>query len=115
MAYNINDEAFRLLVESVVDYAIFMLDPKGRVTSWNPGAERIKGYRDEEIRGRHYSCFYPEEARRAGTPAHLLEVAASQGPFVMRTSVAFREMSSGTRRADVRAQVLPALNSPTGG
>ena len=70
---------FRLLVDSAIDYAIFMLDTEGRVVTWNAGAERIKGYRAEEIRGRHYSCFYPEEARRAGTPAHLLEVAASQG------------------------------------
>src|SRR5437016_7386628 len=70
---------FRLLVDSVIDYAIFMLDTEGRVVTWNPGAERIKGYRAQEIRGRHYSCFYPEEARRAGTPAHLLQVAASQG------------------------------------
>src|SRR5207245_2147581 len=46
---------------------------------WNPGAERIKGYRAQEIRGRHYSCFYPEEALRAGTPAHLLQVAAAEG------------------------------------
>jgi PAS domain S-box-containing protein len=49
------------------------------VVTWNAGAERIKGYRAEEIRGRHYSCFYPEEALRAGTPAHLLKVAAAEG------------------------------------
>ena len=70
---------FRLLVDSVIDYAIFMLDTEGRVVTWNPGAERIKGYRAQEIRGRHYSCFYPEEALRAGTPAHLLQVAAAEG------------------------------------
>ena len=70
---------FRLLVDSVIDYAIFMLDTEGRVVTWNAGAERIKGYRAEEIRGRHYSCFYPEEALRAGTPAHLLQVAAAEG------------------------------------
>jgi len=70
---------FRLLVDSVIDYAIFMLDTEGRVVTWNAGAERIKGYRAEEIRGRHYSCFYPEEALRAGTPAHLLKVAAAEG------------------------------------
>jgi PAS domain S-box-containing protein len=70
---------FRLLVDSVLDYAIFMLDTEGHVVTWNPGAERIKGYRPEEITGRHYSCFYPEEARRAGTPARLLQVAAAEG------------------------------------
>jgi PAS domain S-box-containing protein len=70
---------FRLLVDGVLDYAIFMLDTEGRVVTWNAGAERIKGYRAEEIRGRHYSCFYPEEALRAGRPAHLLQVAAAEG------------------------------------
>src|SRR5262249_18375227 len=57
-----DDEAhFRLLVESVRDYAIFELDPKGFVTTWNAGAERIKGYKASEIIGRHFSCFYPKE------------------------------------------------------
>ena len=70
---------FRLLVDSVIDYAIFMLDTEGRVVTWNAGAERIKGYRADEIRGRHFSCFYPEEALQAGTPAHQLRVAAAKG------------------------------------
>jgi PAS domain S-box-containing protein len=73
------DERFRLLVESVRDYAIFMLDPQGRVLTWNAGAERIKGYRAEEIIGRHFSTFYPPEA--GDFPAHELKVAAAEGRF----------------------------------
>ncbi|HEY9396338.1 MAG TPA: PAS domain S-box protein, partial [Burkholderiales bacterium] len=63
------DEPFRLLVESVVDYAIFMLDPQGNVQTWNRGAERIKGYTASEIVGKHFSCFYPPEAIAIGWPA----------------------------------------------
>ncbi len=81
MAYNINDEAFRLLVESVVDYAIFMLDPKGRVTSWNPGAERIKQYSADEIVGKHFSAFYTDEDRKAALPKRVLETARKEGKF----------------------------------
>ena len=81
MAQDINDEAFRLLVQSVVDYAIFMLDPKGRVTSWNPGAERIKGYSADEIIGKHFSAFYTAEDRRSGLPKRVLETARSEGKF----------------------------------
>ena len=59
-----SDEQFRLLVKSVQDYAIFMLELEGHVASWNPGAERIKGYRAEEILGRHFSIFYPPQRYR---------------------------------------------------
>ena len=58
-----------LLVQNVTDYAIYMLDPTGIVTSWNAGAERFKGYRAEEIIGRHFSSFYTEEDRASGIPA----------------------------------------------
>src|SRR5690349_2366100 len=75
------DAAFRLLVESVVDYAIYMLDAGGNVASWNAGAERIKGYRASEIIGQHFSRFYAEEEVRTGKPAHQLEVAAEKGRF----------------------------------
>jgi PAS domain S-box-containing protein len=81
VAYDLNDEAFRLLVQSVVDYAIFMLDPKGRVTSWNPGAERIKGYSADEIVGKHFSTFYTEEDRKGGLPKRVLETARKEGKF----------------------------------
>ena len=76
-----SEQRFRLLVESVVDYAIFMLDAEGFVTSWNSGAERIKGYRADEIIGRHFSCFYTEEDRRNGLPTQVLARAAGTGKF----------------------------------
>jgi PAS domain S-box-containing protein len=76
------DQLFRRLVEGVTDYAIFMLDPDGRVASWNPGAERIKGYRREEILGQHFSRFYTEEDRAAGVPARALSTAAETGRYV---------------------------------
>ncbi|QFU88896.1 PAS domain S-box protein [Amycolatopsis sp. YIM 10] len=74
-------ESFRLFVQSVQDYAIFMLDPQGNVATWNAGAERIKGYRANEIIGKHFSVFYPPEDLRADKPAHELEVAAEVGRF----------------------------------
>jgi PAS domain S-box-containing protein len=71
----------RLLVESVRDYAIFALDPGGHILSWNEGAQRLKGYRAEEIIGRHFSTFYPAEDIAAGKPAWELEVATSTGRY----------------------------------
>src|SRR5476649_2156159 len=65
--------AHDLLIQGAVDYAIYMLDPQGYVMSWNPGAERIKGYAVEEIIGRHFSCFYTDEDRAAGVPAEALK------------------------------------------
>jgi PAS domain S-box-containing protein len=69
----------KLLVESVTDYAIFVLDATGIVRSWNPGAERLKGYRESEIVGRHFSTFYTAEDLEIGKPAHELDVAARVG------------------------------------
>ncbi|MCK9687875.1 PAS domain-containing hybrid sensor histidine kinase/response regulator [Scleromatobacter humisilvae] len=76
-----SEERFRLLVESVRDYAIFMLDKQGHVLTWNAGAERFKGYRADEIIGSHFSRFYPPEALARGLPAEELEVAAREGSF----------------------------------
>ena len=76
-----SDEQFRALVESIVDYAIFMLDAEGRVTSWNTGAERLKGYREDEIVGQHFSRFYPLDAIEQGIPQQELETAAAKGRF----------------------------------
>ena len=76
------DEVFRLLVESVKDYAIFLLDPEGRVATWNEGAERIKGYKADEVIGEHFSIFYPLEARDSKWPDRELEIAAREGRFV---------------------------------
>jgi len=76
-----SDERFRLLVESVRDYAIFLLDPQGVITSWNLGAERLKGYRAEEIIGRHFSIFYPPEKVAEGHPPWELKQALKDGRY----------------------------------
>ncbi|HET9451235.1 MAG TPA: PAS domain-containing sensor histidine kinase, partial [Aggregicoccus sp.] len=76
-----SEERFRLIVECVQDYAIFMLDPQGHIATWNRGAQRIKGYRAEEIIGSHFSRFYPEEEVRAGKPDMELVVATRDGRF----------------------------------
>jgi PAS domain S-box-containing protein len=76
-----SEERFRLLVEGVKDYAIFMLDPEGRVTSWNSGAQRIQGYKAQEIIGRHFSAFYPQEAIDKKWPEQELAMAREHGRF----------------------------------
>src|SRR5438094_589860 len=73
--------SFRLLVESVKDYAIFMLDPEGRVVTWNRGAEAIKGYSPQEIIGKHFSRFYPPEDVQARKPERELETATTAGQY----------------------------------
>ncbi|MBB3003114.1 MULTISPECIES: PAS domain-containing hybrid sensor histidine kinase/response regulator [Paraburkholderia] len=78
-ALRLSEERFRLLVESVSDYAIFMLDPQGRVVSWNSGATNLKGYRPAEIVGQHFSVFYPPEEAAAGAPERELRRAAEMG------------------------------------
>ncbi|HEX6911462.1 MAG TPA: PAS domain S-box protein, partial [Longimicrobium sp.] len=72
---------YRLLVESVRDYAIFALDAGGHIRTWNPGAERFNGYTHDEIVGKHFSIFYPPEDQAAGKPAWELEVAAGVGQY----------------------------------
>ena len=79
-----SEERFRLLVEGVTDYAIFMLDPGGRVVTWNRGAERIKGYRSDDILGRHFSAFYTEADIERGHPAAELRIAAAEGSYEER-------------------------------
>ncbi|MEJ0058505.1 MAG: ATP-binding protein [Terricaulis sp.] len=76
-------EQFRLLVQGVVDYAIYMLDPNGQVITWNAGAERSKGYSDKEILGQHFSVFYTPEARVAGEPQRALQQARDTGRIEM--------------------------------
>jgi PAS domain S-box-containing protein len=76
-----SEERFRLLVDGVQDYAIYMLDPAGLVTTWNAGAERIKGYSAREIIGKHFSCFYRPQDVRAGRPNRALEIAAREGQY----------------------------------
>ncbi len=76
-----SEERFRLLVDAVVDYAIYMLDLDGNVASWNSGAQRIKGYGAEEIIGQHFSKFYTPEDLEIGLPARGLKTAAEEGRF----------------------------------
>jgi len=89
-----SERQFRLLVEGVTDYAIFMLDATGHVANWNPGAQRIKGYRPEEIIGEHFSKFYPEEERTAGAPEESLEIARREGRWEKE---GWRVRKDGTR------------------
>jgi PAS domain S-box-containing protein len=76
-----SEERFRLMVEGVRDYAIFMLDPNGHIESWNEGARRIKGYSQEEILGQHFSIFYPPEDVERGKPEHELREAEAKGVY----------------------------------
>ena len=75
------DKRFRLLIDAVIDYAIYMIDPDGIITSWNAGAKRFKGYEEAEILGQHFSRFYTEEDRRAGLPQRALDTAIHEGRF----------------------------------
>src|SRR5688500_3811604 len=74
-------DQFRLLVDSVTDYAIYMLDPSGRILTWNAGAERLKGYRAEEILGQHFRRFYTEDDVRRRHPEEEVEIAAREGRY----------------------------------
>src|SRR5947209_4524213 len=76
-----SERSFRLLVENVVDYALYMLDPTGIITSWNVGGQRIKGYAPDEIVGQHFSRFYTETDRANGKPARALGIARDQGRY----------------------------------
>ncbi|MBZ9719643.1 PAS domain S-box protein [Mesorhizobium sp. AD1-1] len=89
-----DEDRYRVLVEAVTDYAIYMLDRSGTVTSWNAGAERFKGYSASEIIGQHFSCFYTEEDRETGLPSRALETAVRKGKF---ESEGWRVRRDGTR------------------
>ena len=104
-----SEERFRLLVDAVQDYAIFMLEPSGVVASWNAGAQRIKQYRPQEIIGRHFSVFYTPDKVAEGWPEHELEVAAATGRF---EDEGWRVRKDGTRFwANV---VINAVRGPGG-
>jgi PAS domain S-box-containing protein len=99
-----SEERFRLLVEGVRDYAIFMLSPDGRIVSWNEGAERIQGYKESEVIGEHISVFYAEENVERGLPGEELRVAAIEGRF---EEEGLRVRKDGTSyRADVAIMAL---------
>ena len=88
------DLRYRLLIEGVTDYAIFSLDPHGNITSWNSGAQRIKGFTADEIVGQHFSRFYTEEDRRAALPQYVLRTAEQTGHF---TGEGWRVRKDGSR------------------
>ena len=109
LALRESEQRYTLLVDGVTDYAIYMIDPNGVVTNWNRGAQRIKGYRTEEIVGRHFSCFYTEEDRAANLPQQSLEIAARDGHYETQ---AWRVRKDGSRFfADV---VVDALRDDSG-
>ena len=104
-----SEERFRLLVEGVTDYAIYMLDPEGVVINWNTGAQRIKGYTADEIVGRHFSRFYGEEDRARGVPARGLATAEREGRF---EAEGWRVRKDGSKFwANV---VIDAIRNPAG-
>ncbi|MDE2488971.1 MAG: PAS domain S-box protein [Alphaproteobacteria bacterium] len=89
-----SEQRFRLLVEGVIDYAIYMLDVNGSITNWNRGAERIKGYKSDEVLGRHFSIFYTPEDRQAGLPARAMATALATGRY---ETEGWRVRKDGTR------------------
>ena len=106
-----SEERFRLLVEGAKDYAIFLLDPQGHVASWNPGAERIKEYKAEEIIGQHFSRFYPQEAIDRGWPAHELKVAAPRAASRTKAGGSARTArSSGRTSSSRRCGTTPGIS-----
>lgn len=104
-----SEQQFRLLVQGVTDYAIYMLSPEGRVTSWNPGAQRIKGYKPDEVIGKHFSMFYTPEDREIGEPQRALETAVREGRFENKS---WRLRKDGTRF--LAHVVVDAIRGDTG-
>ena len=89
-----SERNFRLLVEGITDYAICLLDPEGRVTNWNKGAERIKGYKAKEIVGKHFSVFYTPEDRAENLPQRALSIARKEKHYLVE---GWRIRKDGTR------------------
>lgn len=104
-----SEQQFRLLVQGVTDYAIYMLSPEGRVSNWNQGAQRIKGYLPEEIIGQHFSIFYTPEDRELGEPQRSLEIATREGRFENKS---WRMRKDGTRF--LAHVVVDAIRGDTG-
>lgn len=104
-----SDVMYRLLVQSVVDYAIYMLTPEGNVANWNPGAQRAKGYRPDEIVGKNFSCFYSTQDRLDKVPEKNLATAYRTGRFeeqagaTEKTAARFGQTSSLMRYAMMTA------------
>src|SRR3984893_3335082 len=104
-----SEEKYRMLLDEVQDYAIFMLDPQGMVVSWNAGAERIKGYRADEIIGRNFSCFFPSEDIKQARPEELLRMTVTNGRHEYQ---GMRVRKDGSRF--LASIIFTALRDPTG-
>src|ERR1700676_4123739 len=103
------EEKYRMLLDEVEDYAIFMLDPQGTVVSWNAGAERIKGYRGEQIIGHNFSCFFSPEDIKRGRPEEVLRMAAESGRHEYQS---MRVRKDGSRF--LATTIFRALRDPAG-
>src|SRR6202165_2782017 len=103
------EEKYRMLLDEVQDYAIFMLDPQGMIVSWNAGAERIKGYRGEQIIGHDFSCFFPPEDIKRGRPEEVLRMAAASGRHEYQ---GMRVRKDGSRF--LASVIFTALRDPVG-
>ena len=110
LALRESEQRYTILIDGITDYAIYMLDPNGIVTNWNRGAQRIKGYRTEEIVGQHFSCFYTEEDRAANVPQQSLEIAAREGRYEAETC--WRVRKDGSRF--LASVVIDALKDDSG-
>jgi PAS domain-containing protein len=109
----VTEQRLQLLIETVTDYGIFMLDPEGRIISWNTGAQKLKGWQREEILGHHFSIFYPAEAVASGWPQEELRRAKARGRFEDEGGACARTApGSGptwsSRRSTTRAASSPA-------
>jgi PAS domain S-box-containing protein len=104
-----SEERYRMFLDGIQNYAIFMMDPSGQVVSWNAGAERIKGYKNDEIIGRNFSCFFPPEEIERGRPAEVLRLTVANG---QHEEQAIRMRKDGSRF--LANTVLTALRDPDG-
>ena len=99
-------EEFRILVDGVRDYAIFRLDVNGRITTWNSGAERLKGYQADQVIGKDFSVFYTDEERQAGHPKRLLETAMRDGDMRKRTGESAKMVPGSGRASSSRRSAM---------
>src|ERR1035438_9348417 len=104
-----SEQRYRMLLDGVQDYAIFMMDPRGRILSWNSGAERIKGYTAEEIIGHNFSCFFPPEDIGRGRPEEILRMTAANG---RHEEQGMRVRKDGSQF--VASVIFTALRDPAG-
>jgi len=104
-----SQEQYRMLLDGIEDYAIFMMDPQGRIVSWNAGAQRIKGYKADEIIGRNFSCFFPPESVERGRPEEILRMTAASG---RHEEQGMRVRKDGSRF--LASVIFTALRDPAG-